>query len=175
MSTSMLYLTGILLIIATILFVVAGLAKRKTGIPTGRVIYSDTNKWGKVEQPLYDPELRLTGKPDYLVRVGVQIIPVEVKSGRATHEPHEWHIFQLAAYCLLVEHEFGLRPPYGILHYSNRTFAIDFTNRMKASTVETIRTMQKRTSQIQIERSHHEQVRCQHCGYRSVCDQALRI
>lgn len=171
----MLYLTVLFLIIATILFFAAATIRRKTGIPTGRVIYSDTKNWGKVEKPLYDPELRLTGKPDYLVRTGKQIVPVEVKSGRAPHEPREWHVYQLAAYCLLVGHEHGTRPSYGILSYNNRTFAIDFTNRLEATVVETIQTMQRRTSQIQIDRSHHEQMRCLHCGYRSVCDQALRI
>ena len=144
-------------------------------MPTGRVIYTDSSKWGKVEKPLYDPVLRLTGRPDYLVRHGKQVIPIEVKSSKAPFEPHEWHLYQLAAYCMLVEHEYRSRPPHGILHYSNRTIALDFTPALEAATRATIHEMQMRASQIQVERSHHDQYRCLHCGYRSVCDQALRI
>jgi CRISPR-associated exonuclease Cas4 len=170
-----LYLSILSILLAVISFFLSSRQRRKAGIPAGRVIFTDSSKWGRVEKPLYDPELRLTGKPDYLVKHGKQVIPIEVKSGRAPHQPPEWHVYQLAAYCVLVEHEFGSRPPHGILHYVNRTLAIDFTPALKAAISSTIREMQKRTSHIQVERSHHDHYRCLHCGYRSICDQALRI
>lgn len=171
----MLYLAASLLVIAIALFIFAALQRRRAGIPPGRVIYSDTKKWGKVEKPLYAPELRLTGKPDYLVKKGERVIPVEVKSGKAPRGPSEWHIYQLGAYCLLVEHEYGIRPPYGIISYQNRTYAVDFTRKLAQDVEATIHTIQRRTSEIQIDRSHHDQWRCIYCGYRSICDQALRI
>jgi len=171
----MLYVSISAILLALVLFMISSRQRRIAGIPAGRVIFTDTNKWAKMEKPLYDPELRLTGKPDYLVRHGAQVIPIEVKSSRAHLAPPEWHIYQLGAYCVLVEHAFGSRPPHGILHYSNRTLAIDFTPALEAAIKATIQEMQKRTSQIQVERSHHDHYRCLHCGYRSVCDQALRI
>ena len=171
----MLYLAAAFIIVAIILFIIAARQRRKIGIPSGRVIFTDTNKWGKVETPLYDPELRLTGKPDYLVRKGNLVIPIEVKSGQAHQQPAEWHIYQLAAYCLLVEYKYGIRPTHGMINYPNRTFAVDFTKDLEETTKDIIHTMQERTSQIQVDRSHQEQRRCHHCGYRSVCDQALRI
>ncbi len=171
----MLYISISLILIAFIIFYIAGRMRRKAGIPSGRMIYIDSNQWIKVDKPLFDKRLRLTGKPDYLVRQGKQVIPIEVKSGRAPGQPHPWHISQLAAYGMLVEAEYGTRPDYGILHYANRTLAIDFTPTLETSTVAIIQEMQKRTSQIQIDRSHHDQNRCIHCGYRSMCDQALRI
>ena len=67
-------------------------------------------------------ELGLVGKPDYLVESAGQLIPVEVKSTRNSNAPYDAHIFQLAAYCLLVQRQLGKRPPYGILHYANRTY-----------------------------------------------------
>ena len=170
-----LYLLIFFLVITVVLFILASRQRRQAGIPAGRVIYFDAGQWGKVEKPLYDPELRLTGKPDYLVKQGEQVIPVEVKSGRAPHVPYDSHIYQLAAYCLLVDHEYGIRPTHGILHYSNRTFAIDFSAELELSIQTTIREMQERTSRSQVERSHQDGKRCPHCGYRSVCDQALRI
>jgi CRISPR-associated exonuclease Cas4 len=171
----LIYLSIFLLVITMVLFVLAFRQRRQAGIPSGRVIYIDTNQWGKVEKPLYDPKLRLTGKPDYLVKQGKQVIPVEVKSGRAPQVPYDSHIYQLAAYCILVEHEYGNRPTHGILHYSNRTFAIDFTAELKASIQATIGEMQERTNRSQVDRSHQDGKRCLHCGYRSVCDQSLRI
>lgn len=172
---SMFILSIFFLVVTVILFILASRQRRQAGIPAGRVIYTDASQWGKVEKPLYDPELRLTGKPDYLVRQGRQVIPVEVKSGRAPQVPYDSHIYQLAAYCLLVDHEYGTRPTHGILHYSNRTFAIDFTAELEESIQATIREMQGRTSHSHVDRSHQDGKRCLHCGYRSVCDQALRI
>jgi CRISPR-associated exonuclease Cas4 len=172
---SVLYLSIVFLFITVILFILASQQRRQAGIPAGRVIYSDASQWGKVEKPLFDPDMRLTGKPDYLVRQGRQVIPVEVKSGRAPQVPYDSHISQLAAYCLLVEREYGIRPTHGILHYSDRTFAIDFTAAVEVSIRETIREMQGRTSQSRVARSHQDGKRCLHCGYRSICDQALRI
>ncbi len=123
----MLILAILVLILALVLLWQANRSQRAIGLPAGRVIYADTRSWGPVEQPLYDAELGLAGKPDYLVETGGQVIPVEVKSSPVTTAPYDAHIFQLAAYCLLVQRHYGKRPAYGILHYPNRTFAIDYT------------------------------------------------
>src|SRR4030043_1015295 len=141
-----LVLSIIFLVVAVFLFILAYHQRRQAGIPSGRGIFTDASQWGKVERPLYDPEIRLTGKPDYLVRQGSHVIPVEVKSGKAPQSPYDSHIYQLAAYCLLVEHEYGTRPTHGILHYSNRTFAIDFTSALESSIRATVREMQARTN-----------------------------
>ncbi len=169
------YLTILFSIIAVALFLLAARQKRQAGIPGGRVIYIDTKQWGKVEKPLYDPVLKLTGKPDYLVRQGKQVIPVEVKSRQAPASPYDSHIFQLAAYCLLVEHEYGTRPTHGILHYANKNFAIDFSTELEQSTKQIVHEMQGLSDRSQVDRSHQDRNRCQHCGYRSICDQSLRI
>ena len=72
----MIYLSLFLLLLALLLFWQSGRKRRQTGLPGGRVIYTDTKSWGKVEKPLYDSSMRLTGKPDYLVERGGKIIPV---------------------------------------------------------------------------------------------------
>lgn len=170
-----LYLAIFFAIIALALFLLAARQRRHAGIPGGRVIYIDTQQWGKVEKPLYDPVLRLTGKPDYLVRQGKQVIPVEVKSRRAPAIPYDSHIYQLAAYCMLVEHEYGTRPTHGIIHYANKNFAVDFSPQLEVSIQEIIHEMQGRSNHAQVDRSHQDGKRCLHCGYHSLCDQALRI
>lgn len=162
-------------ILAVALFILADREKQKAGLPSGKVIYVDASQWGKVEKPLYDPTLRLTGKPDYLVKQGKQIIPVEVKSRNAPHSPHDSHVYQLGAYCLLVAREYGNRPSHGILHYRDKSFSIDFTREFENKLKATIRELQVSESKTPLDRSHQDGRRCQQCGFRSICDQSLRI
>jgi CRISPR-associated exonuclease Cas4 len=159
---------------ALVLLWLSGRQRRAAGLPAGRVIYTDTNRWGPLEKPLYDPALGLTGKPDYLVEQGETLIPVEVKSRRAGQAPYDSHIYQLAAYCLLVERAFGRRPPYGILHYANRTFAIDYTPALESSLLEIVAEMRQLERAREVDRSHGSPERCLRCGYRSICEQALK-
>jgi CRISPR-associated exonuclease Cas4 len=170
-----LYFAILLGLIALGLFFLAARQRQQAGIPGGRIIYVDTSLWGKVEKPLYDAELRLTGKPDYLVRQGNQIIPIEVKSRPAPPVPYDSHIYQLAAYCLLVEHVYATSPLYGILHYANKSFAIDYTAELAESVRDILQEMQGRQSRSTTDRSHQDGKRCLQCGYRSICDQSLRI
>lgn len=146
----------------------------QSGLPAGRVIYTDTNQWGPVEKPLYDGSLNLTGKPDYLVEQGETLIPVEVKSRRVGQAPYDGQIFQLAAYCLLVERVFGKRPPYGILHFPNRTFAIDYTPELETVLLDLLAEIRADERRKEVDRSHESPARCLRCGYRSYCDQALK-
>jgi CRISPR-associated exonuclease Cas4 len=173
--TQVAYISIFFLLIGLILFKVATRRKWQAGIPAGRLIYSDTNQYWKVEKPLFDPALRLTGKPDYLVKQGNQVIPIEIKSRSSPRAPYDSHIYQLAAYCLLVQHEYGNRPNYGIIHYRNQTFAIDFTPTLEETIKAILREMQDKTILSHVDRSHNNPRNCQNCGYRSICDQSLRI
>lgn len=167
------FLALLLLLVALILFISGARRRRAAGLPGGRVIYTDTRAWGKVEQPLYDPSLGLTGKPDYLVEQGGRIIPVEVKSGRAPHTPYDSHIFQAAAYCLLVERVLGKRPPYAIIHYADRDFAVDYTEGLESALLDLLAEMRRDEVRDELDRSHEDPARCRRCGFRDKCDQAL--
>ena len=83
----MLYVSLLLLLIAVVLLWQSSRQRQQAGIPGGRVIYSDTRAWGKLEKPLVAEDIGLVGKPDYLVQNGGAIIPVEVKSGRPPAAP----------------------------------------------------------------------------------------
>jgi len=98
-----------LLLLAVLLWLAARWLRRHSGLPAGQVIYSDTGAWRRNDRTLFAPAYQLIGKPDYLVRRGDEITPVEVKSGRAPRRPWEGHVLQLAAYCLLVEEALGAR------------------------------------------------------------------
>lgn len=162
-----------LIFLALILLHMSSRQRRATGLPKGRVIYADTNRWGPVEKPLYDPSLKLTGKPDYLVKHKDKVIPVEVKSKRISKAPYDSHILQLIAYCFLVMRAYNKRPPYGILHYRNRTFAIDFTPKVESTLVDLINEMRELEHSGKVNRSHNSPARCHKCGFRSICDQNL--
>lgn len=147
--------------------------RRASGLPAGRVIYADPKLIGAPERPFFDAETMLTGKPDYLVEDSGAVIPVEVKSGWAPPEPHEGHVFQLLAYCFLVERATGKRPPYGILRYRNRSFAIDYTREGERELLRLLEEMLDAGRARELHRSHSETPRCLRCGYRSTCEEKL--
>lgn len=168
-----LYLGITLLAIALIFFWQASRKQRTAGLPGGRVIYTDTRAWGAVEKPLYDRALGLTGKPDYLVEKNGQIIPVEVKTGRAPDAPYDSHIYQLAAYCILVERTLGSRPPYGIIHYEDRDFAVDYTHDLENAVLDVLADMRRDERREEVNRSHETPARCKKCGFQKVCEQKI--
>lgn len=169
----MLNLALVFLFLSLVLFLLSRQKRRAAGLPGGRVIYTDTGVWQAVEKPMYDPITEITGKPDYLVKQGELMIPVEVKSGRTPESPYDSHIYQLAAYCLLVEREFGKRPPYGIIHYQNRSFAVDYTDDLEHGLIDLLTEMRQDERRKNVPRSHDHPGRCQGCGYAYFCDQAL--
>jgi CRISPR-associated exonuclease Cas4 len=173
----MLPLAVLFIVLAIILFWLATRQQKASGLPAGRVIYQDTSRWTAVEKPLFDPILGLAGRPDYLVAIdgeeGEPIIPVEVKSRHSGQAPYDSHVFQLAAYCLLVERQLGRRPPYGILKYPDRMFSIDFTPELEAALRSTLEAIHSAERLKGVNRSHDSPPRCARCGFRSVCDQNL--
>ena len=164
---------GIFALFAFFLFLAARLLQRKTGIPEGHIIYSDPGVWKKTQKPLYDSTIGLTGKPDYLIKHGNQIIPAEVKSSWAPRSPYDSHLLQLAAYCMLVECTYQQRPPYGILRYRNRTFKIQYTEELEQRVLGLIENIRTQKNQEDVQRSHNQKSRCSGCGYRNSCDQRL--
>jgi CRISPR-associated exonuclease Cas4 len=169
----MIYVALFLFVFALIFFWRSDRQRKEAGLPGGRIIYTDTRGWGKVEKPLFYTALELTGKPDYLVQQNGKIIPVEIKSGRAPEAPYDSHIYQLAAYCLLVEKTYHTRPPYGIIHYENRDFAIDYTRPLEGALIDLLVEMKRDELKKDIPRSHEQPGRCAKCGFRKNCDQRL--
>lgn len=169
----MLYFALALLFLAFLFFWQSNRQRRAAGLPGGRVIYTDTRGWSKLERPLFHAALGLTGKPDYLIEKDGQIIPVEVKSGRAPSAPYDSHIYQLASYCLLVEKTYNKRPPYGIIHYEGRDFAVDYTRELESSLLDLLAEMKRDERRKEVARSHEQVSRCKRCGFRDVCDQKI--
>ena len=167
------YLVAFLFVLSLALLWWSSRRQKTSGLPAGRIIYSDNRQWSKAEKVLYDPQLGLAGRPDYLVQQGDRTIPVEVKSGQTPESPYDAHIYQLAAYLRLVEVNYPTRPPYGILAYPKHTFAIDYTAELEQALSVLVEEMRTADHPKAIDRSHNQPQRCKGCGYRSVCDQKL--
>jgi CRISPR-associated exonuclease Cas4 len=151
----------------------ASAGRKAAGLPVGRVTYADTGAWDRCEQPLFSRAQRLAGRPDYLVRSGAAVVPVEVKSGLAPRQPYAAHLLQLAAYCLLVEEQEGRAPPYGILKYEDQAFEIAYTPALRAELLAALAAMRRGLGADNVNRSHEQPERCRGCGYREQCDQRL--
>ncbi len=144
------------------------------GVPKGNVIYTDTGTWFPNQDPLYAADIQLTGKPDYLVeQEDGMVIPVEVKSTAAPAEPYESHLYQVAAYCFLVESTYGVRPEYGILQYRDRAFAIDYTDELEDELLDIVEEMRVAIKNNRADRDHENWQVCQACGMRPHCTQKL--
>lgn len=168
-----LYLPFLLVIFALFLLWLSGRQRRGLGLPEGRVLYSDTGAERRLQQPLYAQDLQLVGKPDYLVESAKGLVPVEVKSGNSPQKPYDSHIFQLAAYCLLVARNFQQRPPYGIIRYPLRSFRVDFTRELEVEVLNLLAEMRHGFFSGELHRSHVTQARCRACGYEQLCDERL--
>ncbi len=148
--------------------------EQQSGLPVNQIIYSDTGTWHPNGETLYSTELRLAGRPDYLIQQhDGEIVPVELKSGRAPAEPWEGHILQLAAYCLLVEETYGTRPSYGIIQYRDRAFAIDYTADLEDELLELLEEMRDTLTEEEVDRDHNDWRRCAACGLNQRCAQRL--
>jgi len=169
----MLYLAITLLILGFVLLSRATRQRETSGLPGGRIVYADTRHWNRVEKTIFDPKVGLSGKPDYLVKQNDMVIPVEVKSSKVTKAPYDSHIYQLAAYCHLVENHYKVRPEYGIIHYPNRTFRIEYTSTLEDGLLDLLFDMRTKANKQDIQRSHESSQRCAKCGYRSNCDQQI--
>lgn len=164
----------LLLALALALWLRARDLQEQTGLPTGRVIYTDTATWFPNQEMLRSMALQLVGKPDYLVeQKDGRIVPVEVKSGPAPDEPWEGHLLQLAAYCLLVEENYGLRPDYGILQYEDHAYAIDYTAELEDELLDVLAEMREGLFEQELNRDHEIPALCASCGVRSSCNQRL--
>lgn len=168
----LLVLAGLLVVLGALQVLVGRWARRRAGLPGGQVVYRDLAE--QRGTTLRARSLPLQGRPDLLLWHGRVVVPVEVKTSRTPAQPHESHVLQLLAYCLLVEETYGTRPPHGVLRYPAREFVVPYTPDAEARLRRLIGEMlaAKRADQER-PRSHTNQRRCAACGFRDHCDQVL--
>lgn len=171
MKIAVLIFVAVILIGVWLLVAVTRSAERHR-IPIRKIRYDDTGAARQAPRPLYDPELDLAGKPDYILETRDGLVPVEVKSGATPREPLPGHVLQLLAYCYLIDVTTGRAPSRGILRYPASSFEISYTIREREQlrvVVEAIRC----AGADGYPRSHDNPGRCRRCGYESICDASL--
>lgn len=163
-----------LLFLAGTTLVVAQRIGRNVGIPWSHDIHADGDGSLPTVPLMVDHTLGLIGKPDYIIRRGRDIIPVEVKPLRRAKRPYESDIYQLLAYCILIEQTYGKRPPYALLRYANHTFRIDYDDDVEAEVRDIIAQMHEAQYQAdEVARNHQSVTRCRGCGFWQQCSQSL--
>ena len=165
---------------------------RRSGLPAGPLLYSDTGRpVGRVaptevgrdgkrqEKPLVSETLKLIGRPDYLIEADGGVVPVEAKSTACPPggRPYDSHLAQLAAYCLLVEDVLGAAVPYGLVKYRDREVRVEYTPEMREQAlalVEELKAdMDASAGGREVHRSHDDPRRCGGCSLRDVCTESL--
>jgi CRISPR-associated exonuclease Cas4 len=147
----------------------------RTGLPTRSILYADVGSTFPQRAPLISRRYRLSGKPDYLVRVEDGVAPVELKSSwsPSSDRPYDGHLFQLAAYCLLVEDVYRVSVPYGLVRYEDRSIRVDYTPSLRASLLALLDEVRTAKCNGECHISDGQASKCESCGFRSVCGESL--
>jgi CRISPR-associated exonuclease Cas4 len=169
----MLFLVGLTIAILTWLF--GWRLFIRAGLPNRAILYADVGSSFPQSAPLTSRRYGLTGKPDYLVRVENGVAPVEVKSGRSpsSARPHEGHLFQLAAYCLLVQDLYHVPVAYELVRYQDRTIPVEYTPNLRARLLAILNEIRVAKRGVECHISHGQVGRCRSCGFRFACGESL--
>ena len=135
------------------------------------VSYSDDET---TAQLLVDDETGLRGRPDQIVIIDSQFIPVEQKTGKVPKRPHDSHRMQALAYARLVEKTTGRAPPYALLRYGpDNLHQLIWDDEAKKELDERIHQVQTAMATGGAKRNHERPGKCQNCSRRHACSQRL--
>lgn len=163
--------TLILLLLAVgLAYVALGILQRhrrsSIGLNGSTVLAADDSRIGS--PTLRSDRLRLVGRPDQLVRIGGQLIPVEQKP--RAWRVHDSHVLQVAAECLLVSEVYGVRPPYELLVLANgRQHRVPFTRELEERLLQTLARMNGLLERNQEPGPRWLAGRCRACGFFKIC------
>lgn len=147
-------------------------AVTKTGLDEGTdVVYSDS---GEETGILMDDELGLSGKPDQIVVIDGEFIPLEQKTGKIPHTPFPSHKMQLYAYLRLIEANTPNSPPYGVLRYGeSELHQIAWDDMAKQDLQDSVSEIQRLMREGGAARNHERPGKCQNCSRRRQCPDSL--
>ena len=135
------------------------------------IAYSDNDVDSNL---LIDEKLGLRGRPDQIVIVDGEFIPVEQKTGKVPKNPHSSHRMQLLAYLHLVEKSTSKSSPYGVLRYgSENLHQIPWTVNAKKELREAVSEIQRLMVEGGAVRNHERPGKCRNCSRRYACDDSL--
>ena len=118
----------------------------------------------------------LAGRPDFIIKKGVDRIPVEVKTGRPPKAPFFSHVLQIGAYCLLAEETFEKKPPLGQIRYGfdNEPHEIIWDRKLKNLVIDKLEEMNDiMAGKMKAHRNHKRAGKCNSCSRRKNCPERL--
>ena len=134
--------------------------------------YSDDS--GASAALLEDEDIGVRGRPDQIVRIDNQFIPVEQKTGKVPSRPHDSHRMQLLAYLHLVSKTTDTNPEYGILRYGGQAlFTVQWDENAKNDLANSVKEIQRLMVEGGAKRNHERKGKCTNCSRRSKCPQSL--
>ena len=136
-----------------------------------KIAYSDDEDSSGL---LKDPITGLRGRPDQIVIVDGEFIPVEQKTGRVPKHPHRSHKLQVLAYLHLVEISTKRPTPYGVLRYGNEDLhQIPWDDENKKMLFDAISEVQRLMVHNDAKRNHERPGKCRNCSRNYACPEAL--
>jgi CRISPR-associated exonuclease Cas4 len=154
-----------LFLLGLALFLGAWRRRARAGFGRGQTVSRD-------DVLLVSHRYRLAGRPDRIVKRGAAYIPEEKKPGRQVYDAYR---AQIGVYLLLIEEQYGIRPPYGVLVLGDgRRVKIHNTEALRAwvlAIAERIRQHRRRLDHPLPPPSNPRQ--CLGCGQRHHC--AVRL
>jgi len=147
-------------------------SREKAGLEEGtELLYSDDDESSDL---LMDNESGLRGRPDQIVIIDGEFIPVEQKTGKVPKKPHQSHRLQLLAYISLVETSTTKSPPYGVLRYGNEDIhQVYWDEHAKQHLRENIIEVQRLMVEGGAQRNHEREGKCRSCSRRYACSESL--
>jgi CRISPR-associated exonuclease Cas4 len=151
-------------LIVGLLLILAGKSTRqKRGLTDATTLDLDT-------RVLYSARYDLAGRPDRLFRDCGFVIPEEWKSSLQVYDSHR---AQLGCYFILVEEEFGVRLPYGVIVTGDhQRHEVENTDQLRAWVLELAERI--RTARRELNREipvRQPTTKCRACGMREGCGQ----
>ena len=146
--------------------------RNRAGLEEGTdIVYSDDDKSSGL---LQDTKTGLRGRPDQIIIIDGEFIPVEQKTGRIPKKPHQSHRVQLLAYISLVETNTQKAPPYGVLKYGEEdAHQVFWDEHAKELLHNSIKEVQKLMNEGGAKRNHEREGKCRNCSRRHACEQSL--
>ena len=147
-------------------------AKKEAGLSESEELaYSDDSNQAAL---LIDEDIGLRGRPDQIVKIDNQFIPVEQKTGKIPVHPHDSHRMQLLAYLHLVSKTTNSEPEYGILRYGGDSlFTVAWDQTGKTDLYQSIQEVQRLMVEGGAKRNHEREGKCRNCSRLASCPQSL--
>lgn len=148
------------------------LARKDVGLKQGtEVAYSDDEESAGL---LIDNVTGIRGRPDQIVIIDGEFIPIEQKTGRVPKRPHTSHRRQVLAYIHLVEINTKRTTPYGILRYGNEDIhQVMWDDNAKKELFDEVKEIQRLMVIGGAKRNHDRIGKCQNCSRKYACNESL--